>query len=215
MANAIGLITKYMQDAVDTVLTQEAKTSILVNGNKYVDLNFKEAGYVKIASILMDGLSDYKRANNGLGSANNGYSNFPTNDGYKVGDAQLNWEILQLQYDRGKQFRIDEMDNEETAGLMIGNLLTEFLRTKVVPEVDAIRFSKMAGKCNTALGNLVSESISANQIIGKFNTAFEWLFEHGTDAENQVIFVSPCVINFVNSVVLRIKVITAGDTKIT
>ena len=52
MANAIGLITKYMQDAVDTVLTQEAKTSILVNGNKYVDLNFKEAGYVKIASIL-------------------------------------------------------------------------------------------------------------------------------------------------------------------
>ena len=211
MANAIGLITKYMQDAVDTVLTQEAKTSILVNGNKYVDLNFKEAGYVKIASILMDGLSDYKRANNGLGSANNGYSNFPTNDGYKVGDAQLNWEILQLQYDRGKQFRIDEMDNEETAGLMIGNLLTEFLRTKVVPEVDAIRFSKMASKCNTALGNLVSESISANQIIGKFNTAFEWLFEHGTDAENQVIFVSPTVMTLIRNTTELTKFITQGD----
>ena len=211
MANAIGLITKYMQDAVDTVLTQEAKTSILVNGNKYVDLNFKEAGYVKIASILMDGLSDYKRANNGLGSANNGYSNFPTNDGYKVGDAQLSWEIVQLQYDRGKQFRIDEMDNEETAGLMIGNLLTEFLRSKVVPEVDAVRFSRMASKCNTALGNLVSESISANQIIGKFNTAFEWLFEHGTDAENQVIFVSPAVMTLIRNTTELTKFITQGD----
>lgn len=211
MANAIGIITKYMQYAVDTVLTQEAKTSILVNGNKYVDLNFKEAGYVKIASILMDGLSDYKRANDGYGIADNGYSNFPTNDGYKVGDAQLSWEILQLQYDRGKQFRVDNMDNEETAGLMIGNLLTEFLRTKVVPEVDAVRFSKMASKCNTALGNLVSESISANQIIQKFNAGFEWLFEHGTDAENQVIFVSPATMTLIRNTTELTKFITQGD----
>lgn len=200
-----------MRDAVDTVLTQEAKTSILVNGTKYMDLNFKEAGYVKIASILMDGLSDYKRVNNGLGSANNGYATFPSNDGYKVGDAQLSWEIVQLAYDRGKQFRVDNMDNEETAGLVIGNLLTEFLRTKVVPEVDALRFSKMASKCNATLGNLVSESISANTIISKFNTAFEWLFEHGTEAENQVIFVSPAVMTLIRNTTELTKFITQGD----
>lgn len=200
-----------MRDAVDTVLTQEAKTSILVNGTKYMDLNFKEAGYVKIASILMDGLSDYKRVNNGLGSANNGYATFPSNDGYKVGDAQLSWEIVQLAYDRGKQFRVDNMDNEETAGLVIGNLLTKFLRTKVVPEVDALRFSNMASKCNATLGNLVSESISANTIISKFNTAFEWLFEHGTEAENQVIFVSPAVMTLIRNTTELTKFITQGD----
>lgn len=211
MSNSIALIQKYMRDAVDTVLTQEAKTSILVNGTKYMDLNFKEAGYVKIASILMDGLSDYKRVNNGLGSANNGYATFPSNDGYKVGDAQLSWEIVQLAYDRGKQFRVDNMDNEETAGLVIGNLLTEFLRTKVVPEVDALRFSKMASKCNATLGNYVSESISANTIISKFNTAFEWLFEHGTEAENQVIFVSPAVMTLIRNTTELTKFITQGD----
>ena len=211
MANSIGLITKYINDAVDTVLTQEAKTSILVNSTKFMDLNFKETGYVKIASILMDGLSDYKRVNDGLGSANNGYSTYPTNDGYKVGDAQLSWEIVQLAYDRGKQFRVDNMDNEETAGLVIGNLLTEFLRTKVVPEVDALRFSKMASKCNATLGNYVSESISANTIISKFNTAFEWLFEHGTDAENQVIFVSPAVMTLIRNTTELTKFITQGD----
>ena len=72
MANNIALIEKYMKDAVDTVLVQVAKTSILVNGSKFIDVNFKEAGYVKVMSLLMDGLSDYYRVNNGLGSANNG-----------------------------------------------------------------------------------------------------------------------------------------------
>ena len=188
-----------MQEAIDTVLTQEAKTNVLVNGSKFIDLNFKETGYVKVMSLLMDGLSDYYRVNNGLGSANNGYATYPSNDGYKVGDTSAKWELFQLEYDRGRQFRVDNMDNEETAGLVIGNLLAEFLRTKVVPEVDAVRFSKMAKKCNVALGNLVSETISANQIIGKFNGAFEWLFEHGVPEEEQVIFVSPSVMTLIRN----------------
>lgn len=211
MANSIGLITKYMQEAIDTVLTQEAKTSVLVNGSKFIDLNFKETGYVKVMSLLMDGLSDYYRVNNGLGSANNGYATYPSNDGYKVGDTSAKWELFQLEYDRGRQFRVDNMDNEETAGLVIGNLLAEFLRTKVVPEVDAVRLSKMAKKCNVALGNLVSETISANQIIGKFNGAFEWLFEHGVPEEEQVIFVSPNVMTLIRNTTELYKRLTQEE----
>ncbi len=211
MANSIGLITKYMQEAIDTVLTQEAKTNVLVNGSKFIDLNFKETGYVKVMSLLMDGLSDYYRVNNGLGSANNGYATYPSNDGYKVGDTSAKWELFQLEYDRGRQFRVDNMDNEETAGLVIGNLLAEFLRTKVVPEVDAVRFSKMAKKCNVALGNLVSETISANQIIGKFNGAFEWLFEHGVPEEEQVIFVSPNVMTLIRNTTELYKRLTQEE----
>lgn len=211
MANSIGLITKYMQEAIDTVLTQEAKTNVLVDGSKFIDLNFKETGYVKVMSLLMDGLSDYYRVNNDLGSANNGYATYPSNDGYKIGSTSAKWELFQLQYDRGRQFRVDNMDNEETAGLVIGNLLAEFLRTKVVPEVDAVRLSKMAGKCNVALGNLVSETISANQIIGKFNGAFEWLFEHGVPEEEQVIFVSPAVMTLIRNTTELYKRLTQEE----
>lgn len=211
MANSIGLITKYMQEAIDTVLTQEAKTNVLVNGSKFIDLNFKETGYVKVMSLLMDGLSDYYRVNNGLGSASNGYSTYPSNDGYKVGDTSAKWELFQLEYDRGRQFRVDNMDNEETAGLVIGNLLAEFLRTKVVPEVDAVRFSKMAKKCNVALGNLVSETINANQIISRFNSAFEWLFEHGVPEEEQVIFVSPNVMTLIRNTTELYKRLTQDE----
>ena len=211
MANSIGLITKYMQEAIDTVLTQEAKTNVLVNGSKFIDLNFKETGYVKVMSLLMDGLSDYYRVNNGLGSASNGYSTYPSNDGYKVGDTSAKWELFQLEYDRGRQFRVDNMDNEETAGLVIGNLLAEFLRTQIVPEVDAVRFSKMAKKCNVALGNLVSETINANQIIGRFNSAFEWLFEHGVPEEEQVIFVSPNVMTLIRNTTELYKRLTQDE----
>lgn len=193
MANQFGLIEKYLQNAIDTVFATESKTNLLVNGSKYVDLNFKEAGYVKVMSMLMDGLSDYYRVNNGLGADGNGYATYPTNDGYQVGSVNSKWEIFKLNYDRGKQFRIDNMDDEETAGLVIGNLLTEFLRTKVVPEVDAVRFAAMAGKASTSLGNKVVETISANQIISKFNSAFEWLTEHEVPEEEQVIFVNPAV----------------------
>lgn len=213
MANNFSLITKYMQNAIDTVMVAESKTNVLVNGSKFIDVNFKEAGYVKVMSLLMDGLSDYYRVNNGLGSANNGYSTFPSNDGYKVGDAQSKWEIFKLDYDRGKQFRIDNMDDEEQAGLVIGNLLSEFLRTKVVPEVDAVRFSKMASKTSTSLGNRIVESVSANQIIGKFNTAFEWLTEHEVPEEDQIIFVNPAIMTLIRNTTELVKFITQGDYK--
>lgn len=211
MANQFSLISKYLQKAVDTVFVNESKTNLLVNGSKYIDVDFKEAGYVKVMSLLMDGLSDYYRVNNGLNGDN--YSNYPSGDGYKIGNVQSKWEIFKLRYDRGKQFRVDDMDNEEQAGLVIGNLLTEFLRTKVVPEVDATRFSTIASKASATLGNLVSETIGANQIIGKFNTAFEWLTEHEVPEEEQVIFVSPSVMTAIRNTTELAKFLTQADYK--
>lgn len=40
---------------------------------------------------------------------------------------------------------VDYMDNLETAGIAFGRLAGEFIRTKVVPELDAFRFAKYAG----------------------------------------------------------------------
>ncbi len=200
MANVFSRIEKYMTKAVDTVLATESKTAILENGSKYIDVNFDEAGYVKLAEILMDGLSDYYRANSSSDD-NVAYTNRNAGgkrDGYHVGNTSLKWRIYPLTQDRGKQFQIDEMDNEETAGLLIANLLTEFLRTHVVPEIDAYRFSTIAAHAYTSLGNLVTETPvttkgDANEITHLWNKAFEWQTEHGVSEEEQVIFVSPAV----------------------
>lgn len=199
MANNFALITKFLPKIVDTIFAAESKSAVLVNGEKFIDLNFQEAGYVKILEILTDGLSNYYRGNSN--AANGGYSNYNGvghNDGYQVGNAQTKWEIHQLRYDRGRQFQIDEADNEETAGAITANLLTEFLRVHVVPEVDLVRFGTIADKTFTSLGNRVTETPNttkgnASEITHLFNNAFQWLIEHGVPEEDQVIFVSPAV----------------------
>lgn len=234
MANQFGLIEKYMKEAIDTVLATDSKTKVLENGAKFIDVNFKEAGYVKVMSLLMDGLSDYYRVNNQYAASGENYAHYSVpgqghKDGYRVGSTQNSWEIFKLEYDRGKQFQVDNMDDEETAGLIIGNLLTEFLRTKVVPEIDAVRFSKIASKANTALGNLKSLAIdTANAqttgdyinalngvtgIIHRFNEAFEWLTEHEVPEEEQVIFVNPAIMTLIRNTAELVKFVTQGDYK--
>lgn len=211
--NVFEKIEKYMQNAVDTVFAMESKTKILENGSKFIDVNFKEAGYVKVMSLLMDGLSDYYRVNSGVTDKDYTHYQNGSADGYKKGNAEGSWELFRLEYDRGKQFQIDNMDDEETAGLIIGNLLTEFLRTKVIPEVDAVRFSKMAQKCSTTLGNYVNETINANEIIKKFNDAFEWLTEHEVPSEEQVIFVNPSVMTLIRNTTELYKKLSQTEYK--
>lgn len=200
MANNFELITRYLPDVVDKVFVQESKTAIFENGGKYIDVNFKEAGYVKLMSMLMDGLSDYHRAGHGYDE-----------EGYGKASVTTQWELFKLMYDRGVQFKVDEADDEESARQIIANLLTEFIRTKVVTEVDAVRFSRIAEKANATLGNLVTETIEANKIIAGFNTAFEWQEENDVPAEDQVIFVSPKVMTLIRNTTELNKMITQTD----
>lgn len=219
MANSFELITKYLPQALDKYFYEDAKTAILEKGNKWVDVNFKEAGYVKIASLLLDGLSDYYRTQNLPGPADDAqYAAYAGNlgsgmrDGFAIGGASVKWEILQLKYLRGKQLRIDYLDDEETAGLVIGNAVEEFSRTKVIPEVDACRFSRIAENASASLGNLkTSQTIAANQIIADFNGAFEWLTEHEVPEEEQIIFVSPAVMTLIRNTTELTKFLTQED----
>ena len=54
-------------------------------------------------------------------------------------------------------FTVDAMDNIESAGVAFGRLSGEFLRTKVVPELDAWRFAAYAGYATSE--NKVAETI--------------------------------------------------------
>lgn len=219
--NSFELITKYLPSAVDKYFIEESKSVLLEQGSKFVDVNFNETGYVKIASILLDGLSNYYTTQGDfaeLGGDPN-YAAYAGNvtsgarDGFAIGGVTLEWEIFRLQYKRGKQFRIDYIDDEESAGVVIGNIVEEFNRVKVVPEVDATRFGIIADTASASLGNLATETISANQIISKFNGAFEWLSEHEVSEEEQVIFVNPSVMTLIRNTTELTKFLTQGDYK--
>lgn len=216
MANVFNVITKYLPKAVDKHFAASSKSAILEQGAKWIDVNFQEAGYVKIANVLLDGLADYKPTQHGVnggadyaayaGNTGSGYR-----DGFAIGNASIEWEIKQLEYKRGRQFRIDYIDDEETAGVVIANLTEEFDRLKVIPEVDETRFSKIASATSVSLGNRVSEVIGDNTIISKFNLAFEHMAELGVPEENQIIFVSPAVMTQIRSTTEVTKPLLQGD----
>ena len=73
-----------------------------------------------------------------------GLANYNKQTGYVAGDVTLDYETKKCGYDRGRMFSIDAMDNIESAGVAFGRLSGEFLRTKVVPELDAYRLAGYA-----------------------------------------------------------------------
>lgn len=126
MPNSIALFKKYV-DLLDEVY-QKASVSSVLDGDASLVRAGTNTNEIVIPKISMDGLADYSRAS-----------------GYVAGDVTLEFETVTFNYDRGRTFTVDAMDNEETVGLAFGKLSSEFLRTKVAPEIDAFRFALYAG----------------------------------------------------------------------
>jgi hypothetical protein len=196
MANKINLIAKYSPEILDEIFAKEAVTAVLERNNGL--LKFTSVKTVLIPTIQMDGLGDYTRADQA------GY-------GYSEGSADITWESHTLSKDRGKQFKIDNMDDEETQGLVVGNLLDQFVRTKEVPEVDAYRLSTLYSLAYS--DQVVSETIADNTIIGKFNTAFQKFADLEIPEDEQVIFVSNAVMTLIRNSTELVKRIYQEDYK--
>lgn len=126
MANSIAYFKKYIA-ALDDVYKLSALTADL-DSPAGLARQGANANEIIVQKLDMDGLADYSR-----------------NSGYVNGSVTLTNETVQFNFDRGRRFSIDAMDNEETAGLAFGRLASEFIRTKVVPEMDAFRFAAYAG----------------------------------------------------------------------
>lgn len=70
------------------------------------------------------------------------------------GDYTFAYENFTLQWDRGRKFSIPRYAVSETNfALTVGNIMGEFLRQHIVPEVDKLRLSTVATKAITA-GNV-------------------------------------------------------------
>ena len=146
MPNQITKFTKYLT-LLDEVYKKASVTSVLDSDDSLVQEG-SNAHTLKIPKITLDGLADYSRS-----------------AGYTGGDADLTFEEKSFNYERGRKFTVDAVDDIDTVGLMSANIMATFLREKVVPEVDAFRFAKY---CSLApSGNKVAETITAANVIEK------------------------------------------------
>ncbi len=180
MPNSIALAAKYLP-RIDAVYKKESKTAILdTTGDRVM---FTGAKTAKVFKTALDGLGDYSR--------NNGYV-----DGYVTST----WEDLTLEYDRGRSFQVDNMDNEETLDMAFGTVAGELMRTKVIPETDAIRFAKYA--LNAGLYTNADLSTSANTLAA-IDTAEAALGDAEVPDEGRILFVSETIYKLLKGGITR------------
>lgn len=125
MSNTIALAKQFVP-LLDETYQLSSLTAIL-DGQSELARQGANANELIIPMMAMQGLGDYSR-----------------NSGYVEGDVTLTNETVTCNFDRGRMFTVDTMDNLETAGIAFGRLAGEFIRTKVVPELDAFRLSSYA-----------------------------------------------------------------------
>ena len=125
MANTIALRKQY-STLLDEIYKLASLTAVLDGPNELVKEG-ANANEILIPKMSMQGLANYNKQT-----------------GYVAGDVTLEYETKKCGYDRGRMFTIDAMDNIESAGVAFGRLSAEFLRTQVVPELDAYRLAGYA-----------------------------------------------------------------------
>ena len=124
--NSIELFKKNAPELLDKVYKAASTTSDFDINGDLVKAG-ANANEIIVPKLEMDGLGDYDR-----------------NSGYLDGDVTLTNETVKFNYERGRKLKTDTIDNEETGGVIMANMSSEFLRTKVVPEVDAVRYATYA-----------------------------------------------------------------------
>ena len=172
MGNSIELAKQFVP-ILDEIYANASLTAKL-DGNPELVQQGANANELIIPMLSMEGLGEYDR-----------------NSGYVSGDVTMTNETVKCNFDRGRMFSIDNMDNQETANVAFGRLAGEFIRTKVVPEVDAFRFAAYAGKegiSKVATGATLS---TGEAVIAALRAATTKMDEDEVPFEDRHLFITP------------------------
>lgn len=171
MPNAITLAKTFIP-VLDKVYKAASLTAKL-DGAADLARQGANANELIIPKLDMQGLGDYSR-----------------NDGYVKGDVTLTNETVKCNFDRGRMFNVDTMDNLETAGIAFGQLAGEFIRTKVVPELDAFRLSSYAGIEGISKAD-AADLATGEDVIAALRAATNKMDEDEVPYEDRHLFITP------------------------
>lgn len=181
MANTVSLVSAFLA-IIDAAYKAESKTAMLDAMTQTP--SFLNANEVKVLKLSMVGLGNYSRVT-----------------GYPAGDLTAAWETMTLAAERGRAFSLDRMDNEEMLGLALGNLVREWMRMYVAPELDAYRFAKYA----TGAGNIVAAgaTLSSSTVLAAIDEAKAALRADEVPMDGVKLFVSDTVKGYIEAAISR------------
>lgn len=196
MPNLIEKFRKYTT-MLDEVLTLSALTGVLDSDPSLAELG-RNAGEIMIPKMDMDGLGDYDR-----------------NNGYPTGSVTFELETRKCDYERGRMFQIDAMDNEETAGLAYGRLAGEFIRTKVAPEMDAVRLAKYATLSPASNRAVHATFTDGKAVVKAISDGFTKMTDEGVPEAGRVLFLTAALSGMLDNMdTYQSKVLLAKFSKI-
>lgn len=172
MANAIQLSKNYVPN-LDELYAAASVTAVL-DSDASVAQQGANANEIVIPKLSMDGLGDYSR-----------------NSGYTKGDVRLDYETVKFNYDRGRKFEVDSMDNEETAEVAFGRLAGEFIRTKVAPEADAFCFAQLAGTEGISKVSTGATLEDGDAVMAAIKVAVDKMDDDEVPEEDRILFITP------------------------
>lgn len=182
MANTINLVSKFLAILAE-VYKLESKTSGMDALTQPVE--FAGANEVKVMKLTTVGLGNYSRTT-----------------GYPAGDITAEWVTMALACERGRSFSLDRMDNEESLGLVLGNLIRTWMREHVAPEVDAYRFAKYAS--DAGIQKVASgATLASNTILAAIDAASLALDEAEVPTEGRKLYISMTCNDFLKAAVTR------------
>lgn len=162
---------KLFETNLDLLAVQTLKTGFM-DGNSG-QVKYSGGNEVKVPKMSVQGLGDYSREN-----------------GYTGGSVSLAYQTLAMTQDRGRKFILDAMDVDETSFIATASsVMGEFQRTKLVPEIDAYRISKLA---TTAMGVAGDTQVEygytvGSDIISKIKKGIKTIRSAGYDGELDIL----------------------------
>ncbi|SFM37711.1 hypothetical protein [Pelosinus propionicus] len=120
------------QSWLDEAMVASATSNWMeTNSGKIIYIGGRE---VKIPKLSMDGMGDYDPDN-----------------GYVQGAVTLEYQTKEMNQDRGRKFQIDRIQSDDTDFMATAyNVIEQFQRTRVVPEIDAYRYATIAALSQAA-----------------------------------------------------------------
>ena len=183
VSNSIGLASVYLP-ILDEKYKAESKTAILdvAQDRVYYD---PKAHTFNLFEIDMVGNADYSR-----------------NDGFVRGDVTATWRGYAPQFDRGRQFVIDRIDEAESMSMTFNSLGEEYMRLHVIPETDALRFAAYAKGAADSMKTAENISTGAGAVAA-IDLGTEKLDDAEVPYEGRILFVNPTMYRLLKGGITR------------
>jgi hypothetical protein len=189
--NTLEFATKFAGE-LDKMIVQKSVTGFFADN--LMRAKFVGAKTVIIPDIDFVGLADYDRDN-----------------GFSKGKMTVAHSSYTLTQDRARSLQIDREDMDETGiANLAGQIMGEYVRTKVVPEMDAYTLSKLAG---IAVSKTNTKTLDLSKVYAQFVELVNGVqAKAGFDAELVAFVNADVYAAFMNSTEIQ-KHITVSDFK--